>query len=491
MIGPPGCGKTTALLDRVETALAEGIDPDRIAVVTFTRKGANEAAERAVKRFGFSRDDFPHFRTLHSLAFKHLGLTREQVMQPSNWHELGASLGPFTFQNTHGSEEERAAPQGGLGDLCLAVYGLARATGRPLEETWRALQRDPNRYGYPTTASMSWANVKTFADALSAYKLEKNLLDFTDFMDECQIVLDIDLMIVDEAQDLTPQQWTFARRVGMDAKEVLIGGDDDQSIFEWSGAAPDFLLSLRGSRRVLPVSYRLPRSVHALCNRVADRIRRRMPKSWKARDAQGLVKFILSEEQVDLKKGTWLLLARTRYLTQRLVTLCRRQGVVYKVQDDGWSNEHEQVRAVLSYEHLRRGDRISERDARLAADYASAVCNQSVDGEIGWDEVRWPFAGRPDWMTALPLIGTSEREYIRALKRNHESLTHTGRIIISTIHGAKGGEADNVLLLNQISPIVRHAVEAGTDEEHRVWYVGLSRAREKLYVVEDQSGYKF
>ena len=69
IFGPPGTGKTTALLNMVDDALQSGIAPMNIAFLAFTRKAANEAKERAAARFNLDpKKDLFYFRTLHSLA---------------------------------------------------------------------------------------------------------------------------------------------------------------------------------------------------------------------------------------------------------------------------------------------------------------------------------------------------------------------------------------------------------------------------------------
>ena len=70
VIGPPGTGKTTFLLGRIEKYLDDGVSPHRIAYLTFTRKAANEGLNRAVKKFGFDPDELPYFRTIHSLCYR-------------------------------------------------------------------------------------------------------------------------------------------------------------------------------------------------------------------------------------------------------------------------------------------------------------------------------------------------------------------------------------------------------------------------------------
>ncbi len=97
VLGPPGTGKTTTLLNKVDDYL-KNTDPDKVGYFAFTQKAAYEARDRAVKKFNLTEDDLPYFRTLHSLAFRRLGIKKDQVMQQRHYKDLGKKLGfPVTY----------------------------------------------------------------------------------------------------------------------------------------------------------------------------------------------------------------------------------------------------------------------------------------------------------------------------------------------------------------------------------------------------------
>ena len=83
--------------------------------------------------------------------------------------------------------------------------------------------------------------------------------------------------------------------------------------------------------------------------------------------------------------------------------------------------------------------------------------------------------------------------YIRDMLQSGEELSKEARVKLSTIHAAKGGEADNVLLILDNTKTIREAIEKSQDkedEENRVWYVGVTRTKQNLYIMaakkEDQ-----
>ena len=75
--------------------------------------------------------------------------------------------------------------------------------------------------------------------------------------------------------------------------------------------------------------------------------------------------------------------------------------------------------------------------------------------------------------------------------RRQENIRRAPRIKLSTIHGSKGGEADNVMLLTDLTRKADAQYWKQRDEERRVFYVGMTRARNTLNIVRSQTDREF
>ncbi len=87
------------------------------------------------------------------------------------------------------------------------------------------------------------------------------------------------------------------------------------------------------------------------------------------------------------------------------------------------------------------------------------------------------------WHEALTKIGEDKREYIIALLRRKTALRSEAQIKLSTIHGAKGGEADNVLLITDLSGRFAKLYDTDPDALNRLHYVAMTRTRQALHIV--------
>ena len=79
--GPPGTGKTEKLIRRAMAYIRVGTPVNKIGYFAFTRKAANEAKDRMLKKNPkYKKKQLKYFQTLHSLAFNQLGIKKAQVM---------------------------------------------------------------------------------------------------------------------------------------------------------------------------------------------------------------------------------------------------------------------------------------------------------------------------------------------------------------------------------------------------------------------------
>lgn len=471
LFGPPGTGKTTRLIETARAYIDAGVAPESIGFVSFSRRALKVAKERMGE---VTEAELPHFRTIHATAYHMLDLGRDDVVQKEHLTEFGKIVGlPMGVAKT-----EQALWEGSPGDRIMALHQLARARQTSLEFEWRRAR----------VPDLPWQLVKHTVDLYERYKDSQQLWDFADMVERATGDLDVDVLFIDEAQDNSAAQWSFLKRVAGDVPEVYFAGDDDQAVYEWGGADPGQLRRFKGEEQVLPKSYRLPAPVKKMADRIAHRIKNRVPKVFAARGEDGSVTWLRDIANVNLhQKGTWLLLARSNYQLRDLRDLARTQGVVYSMEDGRWSWSLPPVQAALGYEQLRRGKEIPRSMAKDVVSYWPEHITVPMGHSLSWQDL-FPRADKTrTWMDALSSMPIRDREYVRALRRSGESLTEDGRVRISTVHGAKGDEADNVLLLTDISERVAASARVDPDAEHRVQYVGVTRARQRLMLVQPKS----
>jgi DNA helicase-2/ATP-dependent DNA helicase PcrA len=480
ILGPPGTGKTERLLKEVDNFLNSGVKPDRIAFASFTRAAVREARERARIKFNLTDNDLPYFRTLHSLAFHGLGIRRSDILGRDDVQKFAE----LTGEEISGHRDIGVATLGERGDALLALDQTSRARLVPLLTEYEAQGGYIDRW-----------RLERFVEAYRQFRGDIGKLDFTDLFEmwlgrHDPLVdrgyagkpLPVDVAIVDEAQDITKLGWKVVDKMFCNVNELVVAADEDQCIYSWSGADPESIITFEGDTEVLSQSYRLPRAVHACATQVTARIQRRREKLFAPRDEDGAVEWLMRPEEADLSQGTWLLLARTRRQLNDLAEIARSQGVSYSLMGNNVVNQPT-VRLILAWEGLRTGKPVSgvminkliqtkalrERPIQEALDYTKSDLGITAD--------------MPIWHEHLESIPYLEREYMISCLRRGEKLNQEPRVRIGTIHYAKGLQADNVMMLTDITERVRKGMELDPDSEERVLYVGITRARHSLFLV--------
>lgn len=481
ILGGPGCGKTTRLLGVMEEELARGVRPERLAFVSFTKKAVGEASTRAALKFSLAPRELPYFRTIHSLAYRLLGVTQGEIMQHKHWAELGTALG-YTFSR-HADMSDGMAPTGReRGDLLRFIEQLARARCVTPEQQLRDSREE-----------VTPQELRRYLDTLAAYKRDTGVMDFTDLLERYVAEgapCPVDVAIIDEAQDLSRLQWQLIKRAFASTASIYVAGDDDQAIFAWSGADVETFLGLKGEREVLGVTHRLPRDIYRYSQTLVSRLSQRFEKSAKPRDVPGALQRLSDWQQAPVAEGgTWMMLARNSFLLGPVKEWLHGTGLPYATAF-GPSVNPAHLRGILAWEALRKGTAVaaeSIRDAYALMPVAKGhktLPGVPADTALTLSQLRAQHGCLTDapWHDALSKIPLRDITYYRAIKRRGESLARAPRIYVGTVHSVKGGEADNVLLLPDMTQRTWEGYERTPDDEHRVAYVGATRAKENLYL---------
>ena len=319
IFGPPGTGKTTTLLKHVKDALESGVPPDQIGYFSFTNKATEEAKDRMVKGFPqyAVETDFPYFQTLHSLANQALR-TRVNLLSEDQALEFDKDVLIDRPMMREGDESSRVVR---VKHPILDAATTARSIKQPFAEYLQSMPTSQrwtlnkwlgHRYSqwenpFQTTAI---ARFSEYLVRFEKYKDSLGVIDYADMleraMDQSENLPQFELLIVDEAQDLTPIQWDIVRVLISRAKVTYVAGDDDQAICESFGARASEFVAFESNQDdvVLNESHRVPPGVHGKLPPLVERLNQRFPfrkdKSWmpKRSGHQGLVTHVESESKL-------------------------------------------------------------------------------------------------------------------------------------------------------------------------------------------------
>jgi DNA helicase-2/ATP-dependent DNA helicase PcrA len=488
VFGPPGTGKTTYLLDTLERELRNGVKPERIGFVTFTTAARSEALARIHEKFGLTQKELPHFRTLHSAAYQALGVTSQMLVKGPKELKPLADMLHVEFKGKWVDVDEVPYPSFGIGngDALLQFDHFRRHNLMSVEQAFKKWDGEASFY-----------EVKRFCDTYYAWRQKEGYMDFTDLLEGVYEPLPVEVMIVDESQDLSKLQWRALDIFATDAARVYLAGDDDQAIFAWAGADAEAFITRPGRVHVLHQSYRLPRRVFELADRIVRNIRVRQPKIWHPRNENGSVSRLIDPRHVDFgRDGKYLVLYRNHYQGKHFEAHLRELGLPYS-RSDKPAPGAQWAEAITKWERLRKGIGLTAQEVETIYDSmttqsvargAKKLVNAEPEGRmfmLNDLESDFGLLTRAPWYEALTKIEKEEVMYLRRLIKNHgpKILTSEAQIKMSTIHAAKGGQADNVVLLTDMSSQTRASFDRNPDTERRVFYVGVTRAITHLTLV--------
>ena len=458
--GPPGTGKTHKLISRAKAYIRIGTPLDSIAYFAFTKKAAKVARDR----MPVDNDKLYYFRTIHSFAFDQLDLNTKKVMQPSDYEKIGKKLNVRVKYYDKYNKEEIFY----LNNDSPYFQMIGRAMNRDV-----SIREEYDRNEHNRKEIKRFSILKNIDDNLKEYKKVKKKLDFNDMiykLIEKENLPKFRVIFIDEAQDLSPLQWKLFDRLKEYADDIYLAGDDDQAIFAWAGADVNRFINEPAKETVLKYSKRISKAVQEQSTvPLTNIVGQRKLKQYYPRDYEGLSERINNLDQVDLTQGKWLIQTRTISRLNKMTKELRKRNLYYET-NKGKSFKVRIYNASVNYNSWCRGIELEEKEIKDIVEFTGLKQEQ-------WDK-------NINWFDAFKETDYKEREYIKYLLDNGEDLDKDARIQVSTIHAAKGGEEDNVIICLDIGDKIKKAIKKSQDkhdEEHRVWYVGSTRARNNLY----------
>jgi superfamily I DNA/RNA helicase len=526
--GPPGCGKTHFITRQCERA-ASIYGGSKVVVSSLTRAAASVAAG-AVKNV-IPRENIG---TLHALAYRAVG--------------AGAKVAEAELKDWNTWMEELKKP---WYRLSIEAPDPDEDISDPLSEQTEGdgLMTEMNKLRARMIPRGKWdARILPFADLWQHFKDEGGLIDFTDMLEVALTGVDTApgdpaAMLLDESQDLSRLAWALARKWGEQCITFITVGDPDQLLYHWAGVDVDAFSAVPlpdDQTRVLKQSYRVPRAVHALALQWIARTPHRIPVEYHPTDVEGSVRRLdatvrcpddaIDDARRKIGEGKSVLFAVTcSYHLQSIIACLRNEGIPfhnpYRVKRGDWNplRPSRGISAAQRVLALARGSVNNENGApwwtvrdlfaivdKLESAHALNHGAKTMVKEWADDDPERQISGND--LAAVfqeqaldAFLDRDLRFLVNATLSRHRqglyfpvrvaqkfgtiALEEEPRVIVSTIHGCKGGEADVVYLFPDLSP--RAAEEwdepdgsEGKEGIRRAFYVGITRAREELVICE-------
>jgi superfamily I DNA/RNA helicase len=481
-IAAAGAGKTSAIMDEM-TMLLKVYRPDEIAFVTFTRKGVAHGKERALQANPqLAVDDLVHFKTLHALCFRELGLKPSDILTPKDIVEFNERQRDFKL--TLRKEFEKNSQ----GDQLLARYDVIRSGGKRIP---------------PLPEKCTERGYDKFVNIYEGFKNTKEVVDFTDclikFRDRNKPV-NVKAAFIDEAQDLTPLQWEVCRIAFSTAEKIRIAGDDYQSLFTYSGAAPEVLIALSKRYREVKLekSYRLPKAVYRFAKGVTQLIGEKVDKDFKpVKEWEGFVEEIsdrtllvrrIQKDIADngLKPYRWYLLFRNNCFIDEMTGLLEQYTIPYHTARGFCIPETDLVKIKRFYNYRKKGFGSEDVFDKFCKDYDIKDINKEFT-----ESNLIPLEKRYLYFSYVKKFGIDA--YYDEKGFRHDGLTEMANkepfLLLSTTHRVKGGEADFVVTFLDCTQRVARNADSNMDEELRVLYVACTRAKLGLFLAASGGKY--
>jgi len=504
LLAGAGTGKTRAITHRIAYGVATGVyPPARVLALTFTSRAAGELRGRlaSLGTPGVST------RTFHAAALSQLNFFWPQV--------IGGTMPRLVEGKARLIAQAAEALRVKLDTATLRDVAAEiewRKTALLSIEQWTQAKR-------PTPPALTSERMVALQQGYERLKDERRQLDFEDVLLAAAGMLEAEprvadqvreqyrFFVVDEYQDVSPLQHHLLRLWLGPRTDICVVGDVSQTIYSFAGASPDFLLGFErehpGSVVVrLEQNYRSTRSIVTAANRLmqghpgalslraVDENPAPIPKmvahESDGSEARSVANQIAAQIDAGAAPESIAVLFRIGAQSQVIETALGDAGVPFRVRGALRFFDQREVKEALM---LLRGASITTAEEPLFKTVSDVLRS------IGWSQdppdVRGAVRDRWEALDVLMRLaesstaGTTLKQFVAEMldRQSAQQEPTMPAVTLSTLHSAKGLEWDSVYIIGLVEgliPITYAKDAAALDEERRLLYVGMTRARRTL-----------
>jgi superfamily I DNA/RNA helicase len=509
--GSPGTGKTTTLINLIEDFTKDKEYLDEVVFCTYRKNMAAEFVGRLKQKYNIydkeERELLKYFGTFHAICLKRikedLGTTKvvdkEDIVDFCNKHKISVNI-----EKIKNDDEEDT--------FCVNKEdGIFNKYQRIHSWCVNNLLSFRNCVKFPTNGEiLGYDEFMQYDSLWSSYKEENNMIDFDDMLlrtVEQDIRCPSRVFIVDEFQDLSPIQHKIYSQWKKDSEIVYIAGDPNQAIYSFMGATPTFFNVSDLPRVELGVSYRLPNEILDYSFSLLKKGCLPIPDVSSSRMG-GIVKRVRYENMFDIidENRTSFILCRANYLRGIVRSGLQDAGIFYSgslginqtaVYDSlcllgggrntiPWPSFRVFLECIRASFLMEQKNKIKKPDYFRGQEIDKATALRFLSPFHRFDFLRFPFDFGSFCMASK--FTKTQGEKINDLLQKHSfKALPTGVVEVLTIHGSKGREAQDVFVLDAITPRILDACDASRatmQEEVRVFYVACTRSKERLFLVD-------
>ena len=525
VVAGAGTGKTRTLTERVTYLLAQGVDPRSIVAITFTNKAAKEMIER-VGLADRPSHERPWIGTFHSFGARFLRKHASHIGRTSSFSIYDEGDVRTLLRSIIKTLPKRMTPK-----QLREVFSHIKNGMTSLDEL--RTKGDPK----------SELFISAYAKYEEALK-ENNAFDFDDLITKTVSILTdqealrsrmqsyIQYVLVDEYQDINEVQYQLIKLLVGTSGKLTVVGDDHQTIYSWRGSDISIFLSFQedwpGAHVVrLEQNYRSSKNIIEASNAVIGHNKNQLEKKLTTDDVAG-PEITLHEAYRDedealwiadtlalYKEGTAAILYRTNAQSRALEQALIRKRVPYRIYGGIQFYERREVKDVMAALRVvgnpqdelgktriiktfgkRKGGMVLESLTSLPettpgkviglflerSEYLSYIEERLDNSEMRKENIielhRFAntFKTLPEFLEQVALVQSTDMS---------KGKGGTSReVILMTIHMAKGLEFDRVHIAGVSEGTLPHErsllSDADIEEERRLFYVAMTRARKEL-----------